>query len=84
MTWADGLVLIGRTLYAVRGPFNQIAEVRLSPDFTTGVIEGAITGQALDFPSSIAVFGNSLYAVNARFEVAPGPDVEYQVVRLVR
>jgi outer membrane protein assembly factor BamB len=84
MTWADGLVLIGRTLYAVRGPFNQIAEVRLSPDFTTGVIEGAITGQALDFPSSIAVFGSSLYAVNARFEVAPGPDVEYQVVRLVR
>ena len=66
MTRGDGLVLIGRTLYAVRGPFNQVAQVRLSADFTTGVVDGAITSAALNFPSSIAVFGSSLYAVNAR------------------
>ena len=40
VSWADGLVLIGRTLYAVQGPFNQVATVRMSADFTSGVIDG--------------------------------------------
>ena len=82
--WADGMVLIGRTLYVVQGLFDRVAIVRLSADFTTGVIEGAITNPALAFPSSIAAFGNVFYAVNARFDVPPEPGVEYQVVRLGR
>ena len=56
----------------------------MSADFTSGVIDGAITGAALSFPSSIAPFGSSFYAVNARFDVPPGPGVPYQVVRLAR
>ena len=82
MMWSDGLVLIGRTLYVVQGAFNQVAVVRLSADFTSGVVERPLTATALAFPSAIGVLGSSLYAVNARFDVAPGPDVEYQVVRV--
>lgn len=82
--WGDGLVLIGRTLYVVQGPFNQVAVVRLSADFTTGVVERPLTSAALQFPSAIGLFGNAFYAVNARFDVAPGPEVEYQVVRAER
>ena len=84
MMAGDGLVLVGRTLYVVRGPFNQVTTVRMSADYTSGEVDGAITDAALQFPSSIAVLGNSLYAVNARFNVAPGPNVEYRIVRLAR
>jgi sugar lactone lactonase YvrE len=80
----DGILLVGHTLYVVQGPLDRIAVVRLSPDFTSGVIERTITDPDLRFPSTIAAFGSSLYAVNARFDVAPGPDVEYQVVRVSR
>ena len=80
----DGLSLVGRTLYVVQGTLNQIAVVRLDPNFTSGVIERVITDPDLAFPSTIAVLGSALYAVNARFDVAPGADVEYQVVRVPR
>ncbi|CAN5356742.1 hypothetical protein BH24GEM3_BH24GEM3_11190 [soil metagenome] len=80
----DGILLLGHTLYVVQGPLNQIAVVRLSPHLTSGVIERAITDPDLQFPSTIARFGSALYAVNARFDVEPGPEVEYQVVRVSR
>lgn len=80
----DGLLLAGQTLYVVQGYFNQIAVVRLSPDFASGVVERTITSDALAFPTTVAAFGSSLYAVNARLDVAPGPHVEYEVVRLTR
>jgi streptogramin lyase len=82
--WGDGLVLVGHTLYMVQGPFNQIGVVRLSADYASGVVDGARTSAGLDFPSSIGVFGDAFYAVNARFDVAPGPNVEYEVVRVPR
>ena len=84
LLFADGLIRIGRTFYAVQGPFNQIAVVRFSEDFASGVVERPLTDSDLNFPSAIAPFGNALYAVNARFDVAPGPTVEYQVVRVQR
>lgn len=82
--FGDGLVLLDHTLYMVQGPFNRIAVVHLSADFTSGAVERTLTSPALAFPSAIAMFGASLYAVNARFNVAPGPAVEYQVVRVQR
>ena len=80
----DGLVLVGQTLYVVQGPINQIAVVRLNADFTSGMIERVITDADFAFPSTIAAFGSSLYVVNARFDVVPDADVEYQVVRVPR
>jgi hypothetical protein len=35
-------------------------------------------------PSTIAGFGDSLYAVNARFDTTPGPDVDYDIVKVPR
>lgn len=84
LPWADGLVLMGRTLYVVQGPFNQIGVVRLSADYTTGVVDEPLTNARLKFPSSIGASGSSLYAVNARFDVQPDPTVEYDVVRVSR
>jgi hypothetical protein len=80
----DGLVLAGRTLYAVEGGKNQITEIRLAPDLSSGRVTDAITSPAFDVPTTAARFGNSLYAVNARFSTPPLPTTEYQVVRVTR
>jgi len=81
---ADGLVLLGRTLYVVQNSSNQIAVVELSADYTSGEVVDTITDDDFRVPTTAAVFGNALYAVNARFGTTPGPDVEYEIVRVER
>jgi hypothetical protein len=82
---ADGLWLDGKTLYAVQNFRNQIAVVELSPDYLSGAIVRFITepftsNPSTKVPTTIAAFGNALYAVTAGF-AAPSPDF---VVRLVK
>lgn len=78
----DGLVLVGRRLFVVQNQTNQITELRLAPDWSRASIVGVITDSAFDIPTTAARFGPALYAVNARFATPPGPDVEYDVVRV--
>lgn len=80
----DGILLQGKTLYVVQNQFNQIAVVQLSPDLTSGTIVDTITSANFRIPTTIARFGSSLYAVNARFDTPPTPDTEYEVVRVTR
>jgi hypothetical protein len=56
--------------------------VKLNSDFTEGRITGTIASPEFDVPTTIARFGNSLYAANARFGTEPTPDTEYQIVRV--
>jgi len=78
----DGMLLDGKTLYVVQNFLNQISVVDLSADFSSGTVEDVITDSDFMIPTTVAEFGNSLYAVNARFDVMPGPDVEYDVVKV--
>ena len=80
----DGILLHGRTLYVVQNRLNQIAVVELSPDLTQGTVTGTITDPAFRVPTTIDRFGNSLYAVNARFGTPPTPQTTYDVVRVRR
>jgi sugar lactone lactonase YvrE len=80
----DGILLQGKTLYVVQNRLNQIAVVELNSDLTEGEIVDTITSSAFRVPTTIARFGNSLYAVNARFGTPPTPDTEYEVVRVPR
>jgi streptogramin lyase len=80
----DGLLLLGRTLYVVQNQTNRIAVVRLAPDLSRGTILRTITDPAFDVPTTIGRFGNSLYAVNARFGTATGANATYDVVRVRR
>jgi sugar lactone lactonase YvrE len=80
----DGILLQGKTLYVVQNQLNQIAVVQLSPDLTSGTIVDTITSANFRVPTTIARFGSSLYAVNARFGTPPMPDTEYEVVRVTR
>jgi sugar lactone lactonase YvrE len=80
----DGILLQGKTLYVVQNVMNQIAVVELAPDFTSGTIVDTITSSAFRVPTTIAKFGEALYAVNARFDTPPTPSTEYEVVRVNR
>lgn len=80
----DGILLDGKTLYVVQNRINQIAVVRLNSQYSAGKIVSHITDPAFDVPTTIAEFGNSLYAVNARFGTPPGPDTEYDIVQVTK
>ncbi len=81
----DGLVLEGLTLYVVQNFLNQISAVRLAPDLASGAVEQVITSPLFRIPTTADVFGNALYAVNARFDAAPPGvpnNLEFEVVRV--
>jgi hypothetical protein len=86
----DGLVLMGRTLYAVQNFFNQITVITLAPDLGSGTVARTIADAAFRIPTTADVFGSSLYVVNARFDVAspfePGDysAIDFDVVRVAR
>jgi len=80
----DGILLQGKTLYVVQNVLNQIAVIKLNSDLTSGTIVDTITSSSFRVPTTIAKFGNALYAVNARFDTPPTPNTEYEVVRVTR
>jgi hypothetical protein len=86
LPYGDGILLDGFDLYVVQNFLNQIAVVELAPDLKSGVLTRTITDPAFRIPATVAEFGASLYAVNARFDVAPpdipSPTVEFEVVRV--
>jgi hypothetical protein len=84
LTAGDGIFLVGRTLYVVRNRLNLIAAVRLGADYATGVVEREIRSPRFDVPTTVAAFGGSLYAVNARFTTPATPTTPYDVVRVDR
>ena len=80
----DGLVLAGMTLYVVQNFLNQIAVVELNADLESGVVGEPITNLAFDIPTTAGLFGNSLYAVNAKFTTPQTPGLPFEVVRVDR
>ncbi len=82
LTNGDGMLLRGRTLYVVQNRDNRIAQVQLAGDLGSGQLTGTLTDPDFDVPTTIARAAGALYAVNARFGTAPGPDVTYSIVRV--
>jgi len=79
----DGILLQGKTLYVVQNSFNQVAVIQLDAGMATGMVTNTISNPLFRVPTTIARFGNVLYAVNARFDTPPTPDTEYDIVRVV-
>jgi sugar lactone lactonase YvrE len=80
----DGLLLHGKTLHVVQNTNNRIAVVALTPNLGSGTITGALTSPSFDVPTTVVMFGNRLYAVNARFTTPPTPTTTYTVVQVHR
>ena len=84
MPSGDGILLAGHSLYVVQNFLNQIAVVQLDPGLSSGEVVRTVPHPEFDIPTTVAGFGASLYAVNARFTTPPTPATEYWIVRLPR
>jgi sugar lactone lactonase YvrE len=77
----DGLLAEAGRLWAVQNNENQIAEVRLRHDLSSGVVEELITSDRFQIPTTVARFGRRLAAVNAKFDTGFPPTADqYEVV----
>jgi sugar lactone lactonase YvrE len=77
----DGILLEGRTLYAVQNFSNQIAEYRLSGDTTSGTLTKVVTSDSFEVPTTVARFGDRLAAVDAKFDTGfPPAATSFEVV----
>ena len=81
----DGILFESSRIYAVQNTLNQIAEVRLSPDLSSGSVENLITSPDFQVPTTVARHGNLLAAVNAKFDTGfPPTAATYEVVTVSR
>jgi hypothetical protein len=87
----DGLLFYQRKLYVVQNFSNQIAELKLMDNGSRAKITNTITNPAFRIPTTATVFAGALYAINARFDVAPppffgtpesDPTLEYNLVKV--
>ena len=88
----DGLQLEGRRVFVVENFANAIVEIRLSADLTSGVLVNTITSDLFQVPTTAALHGSTIAAVNGRFDLGfpppfgPGapPGTEFDVVLVSR
>ncbi|MEV6787818.1 hypothetical protein [Streptomyces sp. NPDC051098] len=71
---ADGMVLHGRTLYAVlnHGAPHGVHIARLDPELRNGSVTHRLTGERFDLPTTLARYGCRLYVVNSQNDEPPG------------
>lgn len=84
VTNGDGLWLEGRTLYVVRNQNNQIAVFRLNDEETptAATLVDTITSPLFEVPTTMAIKGNLLVAVNAQFGLPQPNPFEVVVLEL--
>ena len=84
VTSGDGILLEGQTLYVCRNSLNRIAVIELDPSLTTGAYVEDILSPDFKIPTTIAAFGGSIYAVNARFDLGNPPPrgTEFDIVKV--
>lgn len=82
LTNGDGLLVQGRTLYAVQNRLNKVAVVRLNRSGTAGRLVTELRSNDFDIPTTIAAYRGSLFLPNARFSTPPTPTTPYWVTRI--
>lgn len=82
--FGDGLLLLGRHLYIVQQQLNQVDVVRLNAAGTEGRPIARITDPRFRIPTTAAAWDDRIYLPNARFDVTPTPDTEYDAVAVER
>lgn len=80
LTAGDGILLQGKELSVVRNRFNEIAVLRMSSDFSSATLVQTLTDPDFAVPTTVAAFGSTLYAVNARFG-DPAP-ASFEIVKV--
>ena len=81
----DGLELVGRYVFDVRGSANtevSVLKLRHDKKAWSATWVKALTDPTLDVPSTATYAAGSLWAVNARFGVASPQTASYSITRL--
>jgi hypothetical protein len=81
----DGIVLQGHRVWAVQNFDNQIAQITLRPDLSSGTVQGTITNSAFEVPTAADLHGNELAVVNAKFDTGfPPAATQFEAVTVTR
>ena len=78
----DGLLLRGSLLYVLRNSLNELVTIDLAADLSSGVVVDRTVHPNFNFATTLAAFGDALYAVNAKFSTPPTSTTPYEVVRV--
>jgi sugar lactone lactonase YvrE len=77
----DGILYEAGRLWVAQPLQNQVTRLRLSPDLTSAQVDKVITSDLFQTPSTVAIHGNRLAVVNAKFDTGLPPTAdEYEVV----
>jgi sugar lactone lactonase YvrE len=77
----DGIVLEAERLWAVQNLSNQVSQIRLGPDLTSGELEEVITSDLFEVPTTAARVGSRLAVVNSKMNTGFPPTAdEYEVI----
>lgn len=79
----DGILLQGRTIYAVQNFSNKVSEFRLSEGLSSGRLLETITSPKFEVPTTVARFGDRLAVVNAKFDTGFPPTASQYEVTVV-
>jgi sugar lactone lactonase YvrE len=80
----DGILLQGKTLYVAQNQLNVVAKIALASNLRSGrvVRRSGKPPHDFDIPTTLALHGSRLYAVNARFGTTPTPTTDYWITQL--
>lgn len=82
LTAGDGMELDGDTLYVVRNQANRVVVLELADDAASATALDELTSDDLAVPTTAALVGDDLWAVNARFDTDATPETPYWITRL--
>jgi hypothetical protein len=80
LPYVDGIVVKGNQLWAVQNMLNKISRVRLDSRLDSFEVKDVITSSGFNVPTTAALFGDTLAAVNAKFGVAGASTYEVVLV----
>jgi sugar lactone lactonase YvrE len=75
----DGLIRRGTTIYVVENAIAQVSAVKIAPDGSSGTVTAVYPVEGAETPTTAGLFGNALYAVDARFGSMTGPYKAFRV-----
>jgi sugar lactone lactonase YvrE len=78
--FVDGIVLEGERLWAVQNRSNQVSQIRLAPDLTSGEVEEIISSDLFQVPTTAARVGSRLAVVNSHMTAFPPTANQYEVI----
>jgi sugar lactone lactonase YvrE len=80
----DGILLSGRTLWAVRNFDNEVVQFQLAGDLSGGTQTAVLTSPLFEVPTTVARLGDRLVVANAKFDTGlppTAPSYEAVVIR---